>query len=171
MGTAVAERQRPKRIWSGTWICRQEWEQGPVKLLCISLFCKGSFYFSSHKVLVVFGSISGKSSDRDELFLNQISKGFGTSVLSHNMKCGFLFSIFIWIDINECLKKITISAFSVVIWYIFVCLMLMQIVDIVLANLTWCLPRCLGWGVARGRLDSDVTVTKHLLINCNSFST
>lgn len=116
MGTAVAERQRPKRIWSGTWICRQEWEQGPVKLLCISLFCKGSFYFSSHKVLVVFGSISGKSSDRDELFLNQISKGFGTSVLSHNMKCGFLFSIFIWIDINECLKKITISAFSVVIY-------------------------------------------------------
>lgn len=83
---------------------------------------------------MVFGNISGESSDRDELFLNQISKGFGTSVLSCNMKCRFLFSIYIWIDIKECLKKITISTFSLAVWFPFVCLMLMQIVLIVLGN-------------------------------------
>ena len=41
----------------------------------------------------------------DELFLNWISKGFGTSVHSCNLKCGFLFSLSIWKDVNECLKK------------------------------------------------------------------
>lgn len=48
MGTVevVAGVQRPKRIWSGTWIHRQEGEHSPVKLLCFSLSCNSSFYFS-----------------------------------------------------------------------------------------------------------------------------
>lgn len=101
---------------------------------------------------MVFGSLSGKSSDRDELFLNQISKGFGKSVLSCNMKWRFLFSIYICIDINECLKKITISTFSLAIWFPFVCSRLMQIGFIVLGNPTWCQSPCWGWEVLRGKV-------------------
>lgn len=54
---------------------------------------------------VGFGSVSGKSSDGDELVLNQISEGFGTNVPSRKLKCGSLFGIYIWIGVNECLKK------------------------------------------------------------------
>lgn len=127
----------------GTWSC-----EAPLH----SSLLQQQLLFQLTQSLSGFGSISGKSSDRDELFLNQISKGFGTSVLSCNMKCRFLLSIYIWIDINECLKKITISTLSLAIWFPFVCLMLMQIVLIVWGNPTWCQSPCWGWEVLRGKV-------------------